>query len=1457
MSIPISASGTAVTRAAQHVSEQPPEPPSLKQVWTRTWNGLVADATAAPATPPSPEVQAQIDAVSQQLSHASPSVIGNAMLQQAGALKDQVKQILHMADDPEENASGTLQHIGLTLGLLTTIEQGLSTLVSWIPFPAFPALHVLDVALGMPHAHPAHPPFIPLPNMGPIIPIPILSGAANVLVNGFPAARCGDMGLSIWCGGLFPLFEVFLGSSSVWLEGGRAARQFVDITKHCIFSTPRPQDPPAGPFLGIPITGSGDVLIGGIPLPSLSALAIGAALRGLFKGLGKAVRAIANHLQARLPAGSRLNQWLCKITGHPIDVATGRMFTTAVDFHLPGLLPLSFERSYDSMSCAQAGSLGHGWTHLFDMHLWEDTAQGMLIVQEEQGRPLGFDLLEDGEIDENELEARWLQRIAKDHYVLWGKRGDRHHFARTRIDGDSTSTRAERTLRLCRIEDRCGNSIDLDWRAGGHLAAIRDSAGRKFLVCTDVAGRITEIYGPHPLDATCPQRLVEYEYDDNGDLVTVVDPLGQRTCYAYENHLMVRETDRNGLSFYFQYQNIESVNRCVRTWGDGDIHRREISFDINGRNTKVINSLGHARIYDWNQLGQVICETDSAQNQTIYTYDKNGRQTELISAGGQRLCYEYDERGNIIQVIGPDGVPLSIEYDAADYPKKTVDAGGATWQWDYDEQQRLTRVIDPLGHVTAYVYAGPQLVGIIDALGRRSVLTRDTLGNLTALRTPDGAESTCSYDAMGRPLVMTDPSGNRQERTYDALGRLIAVAEPDGQQRVFGYDGEGNITLARDKNHEITCTYIGKGLLHTITEQGITIEYHYDTEGQLTRVRNPHGDELSLRLDANGRVIEEIGFDGNRRKFERDAGGQVIRQVTGNGKITQYQHDKAGRIHKIFYPDGDISLFEYRYDGVLTRAKNGNADITFQHDLLGQVIKEQSDGRWVAMSYDALGRMVSVHSSDGVRQQFERDFAGRVVGHTFGTEVRTWHVAMSRDRTGNELERRLPGTVLCAASRDDLGRLRERTLLSDQNQVMWQRILWDVDQRIIQISDSITGTTSYHYDSLGRLILAENTKREGCIRVADAFGNIFETVQRRDRAYGPAGQLLQSTHAQYTYNEDGHLQSRRTTDGQLWQYRWSGAGRLASVERADGICIKFAYDALGRRIQKSVGTVETRWTWLGHKPLHERYAQLVDGRISDDERKAITWIFDPDSFSPVARLSGPRCEFVISDDIGTPLILLDERGTTTWSRRLDLYGRSVHQYGERERCPFRFPGQYEDTETGLYYNRFRYYDPEIGQYISADPIRLLGGVHLYRYVDVPINWVDILGLITLYHYTTQEGMEGIVQSQKLNPSTGPIHARFGDGQYLTDIKPEQVAGRTLKDLTAAEKEAGKKSLGQLAKDLYNDARKTTGIQYYVEIEIDGLGANEVRKGTFLIENSKPLDLEGRIKNNGAVLKTSC
>jgi uncharacterized Zn-binding protein involved in type VI secretion len=247
---------------------------------------------------------------------------------QARELKQQFLNLVGLGD-PKEAPHGVLARVGATLGMLTSIEQMLSTPFAVIPYPALPAVRITDRDIGLPHVH-AHPPNvtgagppIAMPSTGPVIPIPLVSGATRTLINGLPAARCGDMGLAIWCGGYFPMYEIFLGSSNVWIEGQRAARVGVDITKHCVFSSPKPSDPPLGPMVGMTVSASPNVLIGGVPLPSLTSMVMGKAFQGLIKGLGKVLGKVKALKSAAAGRFSRGKKW--SVDGEFIDDTCWRL----------------------------------------------------------------------------------------------------------------------------------------------------------------------------------------------------------------------------------------------------------------------------------------------------------------------------------------------------------------------------------------------------------------------------------------------------------------------------------------------------------------------------------------------------------------------------------------------------------------------------------------------------------------------------------------------------------------------------------------------------------------------------------------------------------------------------------------------------------------------------------------------------------------------------------------------------------------------------------------------------------------------------------------------------------------------------------------------------------------------------------------------------------------------------
>ena len=177
--------------------------------------------------------------------------------------------------------------------------------------------------------------------------------------------------------------------------------------------------------------------------------------------------------------------------------------------------------------------------------------------------------------------------------------------------------------------------------------------------------------------------------------------------------------------------------------------------------------------------------------------------------------------------------------------------------------------------------------------------------------------------------------------------------------------------------------------------------------------------------------------------------------------------------------------------------------------------------------------------------------------------------------------------------------------------------------------------------------------------------------------------------------------------------------------RPDGAVVSFGYDALGRRIFKHYKQTTTNWHWDGNVPLHEWKGFVSKDALSEN---LITWIFEEDSFSPMAKLRGEKKYSILADHLGTPIEMYQDDGSLFWERQLNANGKTIKET-QQGSCPFLFQGQYYDAEIELAYNRFRYYDVEDGRYISQDPIGLLSGEFgFYNYVLNPNLWVDIFGL---------------------------------------------------------------------------------------------------------------------------------
>ena len=202
---------------------------------------------------------------------------------------------------------------------------------------------------------------------------------------------------------------------------------------------------------------------------------------------------------------------------------------------------------------------------------------------------------------------------------------------------------------------------------------------------------------------------------------------------------------------------------------------------------------------------------------------------------------------------------------------------------------------------------------------------------------------------------------------------------------------------------------------------------------------------------------------------------------------------------------------------------------------------------------------------------------------------------------------------------------------------------------------------------------------------------------------------------------------------------------------------------MGRRIWKNYKQTTTHWHWDGSVPLHEWKGFVSKDPLSEN---LITWVFEEDSFSPIAKLRGEKKYSILADHLGTPIEMYQDDGSLFWERQLNANGKTIKET-QQGSCPFLFQGQYYDTEIELAYNRFRYYDPEDGRYISQDPIGLLGGLLFYGYVHDSNVYSDPLGLSSTALNTALGGSKSGMQAHHIIPEK--VWNDPTNSQFLNDI----------------------------------------------------------------------------------------
>ncbi|WP_332875295.1 RHS repeat-associated core domain-containing protein [Pseudomonas sp. MF7453] len=828
--------------------------------------------------------------------------------------------------------------------------------------------------------------------------------------------------------------------------------------------------------------------------------------------------------------------------------------------------------------------------------------------------------------------------------------------------------------------------------------------------------------------------------------------------------------------------------RVTRHWGsDGEEYRFE--YDLERGETHVTDNLGRQDHYYWGPFYEIYKHIDPLGNcwqEEIIA----GQLMKSVDPQGGEWHYSYDDIGRLTETRDPLGRSEHIRYLRHwALPVEVTDTAGHTYRSRYDAQGNLLWEADPLGRKTHYQYDPEgRVVRITDTLDKTKYLSWNVHGQLLSYRDCSNAQTLYHYDTDGRLCESINARGEHTHYRYDARGYLIESQRPDGRIDRYDIDAAGQLTAYTDPAQRITrLRYDHSGrLIRRIDALGHSVEFGYDAYGRLLHLSNENRERYRFEWDVLDRLLAQQDLDGSGRiyqynplddvtaihhipapnaepeldgkdsaephrplvhHFERDALGRLIRKRTDDG-ITEYAYDNADNLLAINFTDirGDQQRLDYSYDA------------------LGQLLSETNSAGLLQYDYDELGNLQTLTLPD--QRQLNHLYYGS--GHLHQINLGGRVISdFERDQLHDEVLR-TQGSLLTRTRYDRSGRLSQKTLHYQQVArevlpLLQKDYQYDASDNLVaeiltqtQRPGGSRPTTAANDDNLiGRFHNQSSTGKS--YQGSAQYGyNPVEQIQSVHRGpsieslnYDAAGNLFDGYRVnglikhnrvhvyqdkRYRYDRFGRLSEKRSGSSRIQHFEYDAEHRLTCIRQQQGSMaqrIVFNYDPLGRRISKQVYNNDASepnnrilFHWQGLRLLGE----VQDGRPS-------LYVYaDPDSYEPLARVDGkPGSEAVFyfhTNLAGLPEQLTDTDGTTVWHSEYLAWGRTRDEWHDQQpgrEQNLRFQGQYLDRETGLHYNTFRFFDPDVGRFTQPDPIGLEGGINLYTYAPNPLRHIDPLG----------------------------------------------------------------------------------------------------------------------------------
>ncbi|MEW6428017.1 MAG: RHS repeat-associated core domain-containing protein [Thermodesulfobacteriota bacterium] len=584
--------------------------------------------------------------------------------------------------------------------------------------------------------------------------------------------------------------------------------------------------------------------------------------------------------------------------------------------------------------------------------------------------------------------------------------------------------------------------------------------------------------------------------------------------------------------------------------------------------------------------------------------------------------------------------------------------------------------------------------------------------------------------------------------------------------------------------------------------------YTYDLLGNVTSITDALGQVTTFVYDDLGRLIETVdpvaeSPDKTDRVLMYDEAGNVLLTEDRTGRQTRCTYDALNRLILTEYLlDGSQDSFVYDGFGDLVEAANNDVTYTYsytpRHELQGKT--DSRLGKTLAWTYDAVGNIATKTDYQNETTEYQYDSANRLVAERNPAYLQ---VSYHYDGAGRLLDRILSNGAKTAYTYDDDNRLTGlKNISADGTVVEDLAYLRDNVGNITRFSDSVSGrTATYSYDRLYRLKGVYSTDdNEDRYYTYDYVGNrksVWENstvLQNRKTyyyAYGAGNRLTTirtdtptsgPIYRQFTYDAAGRILEKQTGDGSpIYTVTYNGKGRAEEIVNYGGTRHYFSYDPGDHRIEKDAKLYHLEGEHLEavYSPggtLEEKYLrgavvdEIVNGYHyhSADPNDWTNYTYHHDQLNSVTAMTGPA-------------------GSIEQRFSYDAFGRSLFAQLLGSGNSIQYTGREYDEETWLYYYRARYYDPEIGRFISEDPKGFEAGVNFYAYVqNNPVNFNDPMGLMDFdisagYHLPFSPVPMAIGQSWSILDNKTPMQEEvtfntYGDAGFAFGVSDVSNTG---------------------------------------------------------------------------------